>query len=276
MVVCGRLSARRRPTLGHSEALTSLDHVGTEQDTLSAVARVPKATNNRQKRRKRLGVNRPTPAARPRSVAWRRSSRVLVTRSARTVLWFDSLVELGAAADLRRSRRTRRTRGCGRWRRSGRRRRRRTYVACRRRRWRRSGVRNRRARGGFGSRTPRISPKTHVLGAKRSVSRRPITVAVFRRAVRHHRAPARRSTPSPTPAGCPTVAESVSAENSRMVSAALYGRVRASVEVRATCPSIDGPDRSRGRLDHRRERLGAPPGAQNSSFSPKSTLTPRA
>ena len=51
------------------------------------------------------------------------------------------------------------------------------------------------------------SPKTHVFGTMRSVSRRPITVAVFRRAVRHHRAPARRSTPSPTPAGCPTVAE---------------------------------------------------------------------
>ena len=123
----------------------------------------------------------------------------------------------------------------------------------------------------IGSQMASNSPKTNDFGAKRSVSRRPITVAVFRRAVRHHRAPARRSTPSPTPTRCPTLAESVSAEKRRMVSAALYGRVRASVEVCATCPSVDGPDRSRGRLDRRRERLGAPPGAQNSSFSPKST-----
>ena len=56
-----------------------------------------------------------------------------------------------------------------------------------------------------------------------------------------------------------------------MVSAALYGRVRASVEVCAACPSIDGPDRRRERLDRGRERPGVPPGAQNSSFSPKST-----
>ena len=123
----------------------------------------------------------------------------------------------------------------------------------------------------FWSKVASNSPKTNDFGAKRSVSRRPITVAVFRRAVRHHRAPARRSTPSPTPTRCPTLAESVSAEKRRMVSAALYGRVRASVEVCATCPSIDGPDRSRGRLDRERERLGAPPGAQNSSFSPKFT-----
>jgi len=64
------------------------------------------------------------------------------------------------------------------------------------------------------------SPKTHVFGTMRSVSRRPITAAVFRRAVRHHRAPARRSTPSPTPRRCPAVAESVSAENRRMATAA--------------------------------------------------------
>ena len=123
----------------------------------------------------------------------------------------------------------------------------------------------------FWSKVASNSPKTNDFGAKRSVSRRPITVAVFRRAVRHHRAPARRSTPSPTPTRCPTLAESVSAEKQRMVSAALCGRVRASVEVCATCPSIDGPNRSRGRLDRERERPGAPPGAQNSSFSPKST-----
>jgi hypothetical protein len=123
----------------------------------------------------------------------------------------------------------------------------------------------------FWSKVASNSPKTNDFGAKRSVSRRPITVAVFRRAVRHHRAPARRSTPSPTPTRCPTLAESVSAEKRRMVSAACFDRVRASVEVCATCPSIDGPDRSRGRLDRRRERLGAPPGAQNSSFLPKST-----
>ena len=116
------------------------------------------------------------------------------------------------------------------------------------------------------------SPKTHVFGTMRSVSRRPITVAVFRRAVRHHRAPARRSTPSPTPTRCPTLAESVSAEKRRMVSAACFDRVRASVEVCATCPSIDGSDRRRGRLDRGRERPGAPQGAQNSSFSPKFTL----
>ena len=64
------------------------------------------------------------------------------------------------------------------------------------------------------------SPKTHVFGTMRSVSRRPITVAVFRRAVRHHRTPARRSTPSPTPRRCPAVAESASAENRRMATAA--------------------------------------------------------
>ena len=58
-----------------------------------------------------------------------------------------------------------------------------------------------------------------------------------------------------------------------MVSAALYGRVRASVEVCAACPSIDGPDHRRERLDRGRERPGVPPGAQNSSFSPKSTPT---
>ena len=62
-------------------------------------------------------------------------------------------------------------------------------------------------------------------------------------------------------------------EKQRMVAAACCDRFRTSVEVCATCLSIDGPDRSRGRLDRRRERLGAPPGAQNSSFSPKSTPT---
>ena len=116
------------------------------------------------------------------------------------------------------------------------------------------------------------SPKTHVFGTMRSVSRRPITVAVFRRAVRHHRAPARRSTPSPTPRMCPAVAESASAENRRMATAALCGRVRASGGTPAGLTSVDGPDRSRGRLDRRRERLGVLPGAQNSSFSPKFTL----
>ena len=115
----------------------------------------------------------------------------------------------------------------------------------------------------------RNGPNSSGFGAERSVSRRPITVAVFRRAVRRHRAPARRSTPSPTPTRCPTLAESVSAEKRRVVSAAIYGRVRASVEVCAACLSVDGPDRRRGRLDRGRERPGAPPGAQNSSFSPK-------
>jgi hypothetical protein len=123
----------------------------------------------------------------------------------------------------------------------------------------------------FWSQMASNSPKTNDFGTERSVSRRPITAAVFRRAVRHHRAPARRSTPFPTPTRCPTLAESVSAENQRMVAAALCGRVRALPEGPAVFPSIDGPDRRRGPLDRRRERLGAPPGAKNSPFSPKTT-----
>ena len=123
----------------------------------------------------------------------------------------------------------------------------------------------------FWSQMASNSPKTNDFGTERSVSRRPITAAVFRRAVRHHRAPARRSTPFPTPTRCPTLAESVSAENQRMVAAALCGRVRALPEGPAVFPSIERPDRRRGPLDRRRERLGAPPGAKNSPFSPKTT-----
>ena len=48
----------------------------------------------------------------------------------------------------------------------------------------------------FWSQMASNSPKTNDFGAKHSVSRRPITVAVFRREVRHQRAPARRSTRS--------------------------------------------------------------------------------
>ena len=43
----------------------------------------------------------------------------------------------------------------------------------------------------FWSQMASNSPKTNDFGAKRSVSRRPITVAVFRRAVGRQRAPAR-------------------------------------------------------------------------------------
>ena len=68
------------------------------------------------------------------------------------------------------------------------------------------------------------------------------------------------------PQGARRSPEALVSEKRRMVSAACCERVRASVEVCATCPSIDGPDRRRERLDRGRERLGAPPGAQNSSF----------
>ena len=54
-----------------------------------------------------------------------------------------------------------------------------------------------------------------------------------------------------------------------MVAAALCGRVRALPEGPAVFPSIERPDRRRGPLDRRRERLGAPSGAKNSPFSPK-------
>ena len=56
-----------------------------------------------------------------------------------------------------------------------------------------------------------------------------------------------------------------------MVSAALYGRVRASAKDCATFSSIYGPDRSRERLGRCRERPRAPPGAQTCSFRPKFT-----
>jgi hypothetical protein len=74
------------------------------------------------------------------------------------------------------------------------------------------------------------------------------------------------------PQGARRSPEALVSEKRRMVSAACCERVRASVEVCATCPSIDGPDRRRERLDRGRERLGAPPGAQNSSFLLKLTL----
>jgi hypothetical protein len=115
------------------------------------------------------------------------------------------------------------------------------------------------------------SPKTHVSGTMRSVSRRSITVAVLRRAVRHRGAPVRRSRRSPTTTRCPKLVESTSGAYLRMVTAAVCGRVRASLEAPAASPSIDGPDGRLRPLDRCRELLGAPPGPQNSPFWPNTT-----
>ena len=95
-------------------------------------------------------------------------------------------------------------------------------------------------------------------GTKRSVSRRPITVAVFRRAVRHHRAPPSQSARSSTPTRCPTVAESASAEKRRMVHAVLCGHVRASFGVPAASMSVNGLDCHRKPQDRRTECPGPP------------------
>ena len=112
--------------------------------------------------------------------------------------------------------------------------------------------------------------KTNEFEAMRSVWRRPITFAVFRRALRHHGALPRPSTPSSTPTARPTPAEGASAENRRMATAALCGRVRASGGIPAGLASVGGPDRRRGPLVRYRECPGARLGGQSSSFSPKS------
>ena len=116
------------------------------------------------------------------------------------------------------------------------------------------------------------SPKTHVFGTMRSVSRRSITVAVLRRAVRHRGAPVRRSRRSPTATRCPKLVESTSGAYLRMVTAAVCGRVRASLGAPAAFPSIDGPDGRLRPLDRCRELLGAPLGPQNSPFWLEATL----
>ena len=110
----------------------------------------------------------------------------------------------------------------------------------------------------FWSQMASNSPKTNDFGAKRSVSRRPITVAVFRRAVRHHRAPPSQSARSSTPTRCPTVAESASAEKRRMVHAVLCGHVRASFGVPAASMSVNGLDCHRKPQDRRTECPGPP------------------
>ena len=112
--------------------------------------------------------------------------------------------------------------------------------------------------------------KTNEFEAMRSVWRQPITFAVFRRALRHHGALPRPSTPSSTPTARPTPAEGASAENRRMATAALCGRVRASGGIPASLTFVDGPDRHRGPLVCYRECPGARLGGQSSSFSPKS------
>ena len=99
--------------------------------------------------------------------------------------------------------------------------------------------------------------KTNEFEAMRSVWRQPITFAVFRRALRHHGALPRPSTPSSTPTARLTPAKGASAENRRMATAALYGRVRASGGIPAGLASVDGPDRRRGPLVRYRECPGA-------------------
>ena len=99
--------------------------------------------------------------------------------------------------------------------------------------------------------------KTNEFEAMRSVWRQPITFAVFRRALRHHGALPRPSTPSSTPTARPTPAEGASAENRRMATAALCGRVRASGGIPAGLASVGGPDRRRGPLVRYRECPGA-------------------
>ena len=155
---------------------------------------------------------------------------------------------------------------CGRWRRAGCRRRRRPYVTSGRSRRSRPGVRHRRGRGRSGPRWPRIARKRMISAPNAAfrVDRSPSLCSAGRFDIIQllhgdlHRL--RR------PQGARRSPEALVSEKRRMVSAACCERVRASVEVCATCPSIDGPDRRRERLDRGRERLGAPPGAQNSSF----------
>ena len=112
--------------------------------------------------------------------------------------------------------------------------------------------------------------KTNEFEAMRSVWRQPITFAVFRRALRHHGALPRPSTPSSTPTARLTPAKGASAENRRMATAALCGRVRASGGTPASLTFVDGPDRHRGPLVRYRECPGARLGGHNSPFSPKS------
>ena len=109
-------------------------------------------------------------------------------------------------------------------------------------------------------RIPR-GPKTKRFGAARGVSRRPITAAVFPRAVRHRRA--RRRCPSRfcTAARRATPAEIVAAEDPRMVAAALCGRVRASLGAPAGRASIADHERRRGPLGRCKECLGVRLGA---------------